>query len=108
MASGRLWHLFLPCHYLGEEEVWTPRLEHQGRDAVRHRLETKLCLIISLFIVMSAISLQCVAFLLQYDFTDSDRECALLNMQMFCSDGQIPWDALIYITGEVSICESKY
>ena len=39
--------------------------------------------------------------LLQYEFNDSDRECALLNLEMFCKDGTIPWDALIYITGEV-------
>ncbi len=45
--------------------------------------------------------------MLQYEFNDSDRECALLNLQMFCADaevegdGEIPWDSLIYITGEV-------
>ena len=38
---------------------------------------------------------------LQYEFNDSDRECALLNLQMFCAEATIPWDALIYITGEV-------
>lgn len=42
-----------------------------------------------------------VTFLLQYEFNDSDRECALLNLQMFCAENTIPWDALIYITGEV-------
>ena len=41
--------------------------------------------------------------LLQYEFSDSDRECALLNLQMFCQNASIPWDALIYITGEVSL-----
>ena len=40
--------------------------------------------------------------LFQYEFNDSDRECALLNLQMFCAENTIPWDALIYITGEVS------
>ena len=39
---------------------------------------------------------------IKYDFTDSDRECALLNLQMFCAEGVIPWDALIYITGEIT------
>ncbi|XP_064645339.1 dynein axonemal heavy chain 6-like [Lineus longissimus] len=39
---------------------------------------------------------------IKYEFNDSDRECALLNMQMFCSDGAIPWDALIYITGQIT------
>ncbi len=38
---------------------------------------------------------------IKYEFNDSDRECALLNLQMFCNEGKIPWDALIYITGEV-------
>ncbi|XP_012945211.2 dynein heavy chain 6, axonemal [Aplysia californica] len=37
-----------------------------------------------------------------YEFSDSDRECALLNMQMFCVDGFMPWDTLIYITGEIT------
>ncbi|XP_035826580.1 dynein heavy chain 6, axonemal [Aplysia californica] len=36
-----------------------------------------------------------------YAFSDSDRECALLNLEMFCKEGRIPWDTLIYITGEV-------
>ncbi|XP_070178052.1 dynein axonemal heavy chain 6-like [Littorina saxatilis] len=39
---------------------------------------------------------------IKYEFSDSDRECALLNLQMFCSDGEIPWDTLIYITGEIT------
>ena len=42
-----------------------------------------------------------VVVVVQYEFSDSDRECALLNLDMFCKDGKIPWDALIYITGEV-------
>jgi len=37
----------------------------------------------------------------KYEFNDSDRECALLNLEMFCKEGVVPWDALIYITGEV-------
>ena len=38
----------------------------------------------------------------QYEFNDSDRECALDNLRIFLEDGEIPWDALIFITGEVS------
>jgi dynein heavy chain len=34
-----------------------------------------------------------------YEFSDSDRECALLNLQLYCKDTTIPWDALTYITG---------
>lgn len=35
-----------------------------------------------------------------YEFNDSDRECALLNLQLFCQDSyKIPWDALEYTTG---------
>ncbi|KAM3865367.1 dynein axonemal heavy chain 6 [Diretmus argenteus] len=37
-----------------------------------------------------------------YEFSDSDRECALLNLNLYCRDGTIPWDALIYITGEIT------
>ena len=39
---------------------------------------------------------------IRYEFSESDRECALLNLQMFCADGFIPWDSLIYITGEIT------
>ena len=39
--------------------------------------------------------------LLQYEFNDSDRECALDNLRLFLADEEIPWDALIFITGEV-------
>lgn len=37
-----------------------------------------------------------------YEFNDSDRECALLNLKMFCTDATIPWDALVYTTGEIT------
>ncbi|XP_072318696.1 dynein axonemal heavy chain 6 [Eucyclogobius newberryi] len=39
---------------------------------------------------------------IRYEFNDSDRECALLNLDLYCKDGSIPWDALIYITGEIT------
>ncbi|KAM3623278.1 uncharacterized protein V6R79_009492 [Siganus canaliculatus] len=39
---------------------------------------------------------------IRYDFNDSDRECALLSLNLYCKDGAIPWDALCYITGEVT------
>ena len=32
---------------------------------------------------------------IKYEFNDSDRECGLLNFQMFCKEGFVPWDALI-------------
>ncbi|XP_062864847.1 dynein axonemal heavy chain 6 isoform X2 [Trichomycterus rosablanca] len=38
---------------------------------------------------------------ISYEFNDSDRECALLNLNLYCQSGHIPWDALIYITGSV-------
>ncbi|CAI9733108.1 dynein heavy chain 6, axonemal-like isoform X2 [Octopus vulgaris] len=38
---------------------------------------------------------------IRYDFADSDRECALLNFQLFCIK-DIPWDTLSYITGEIT------
>uniref|UniRef100_K7FYG4 Dynein axonemal heavy chain 6 n=1 Tax=Pelodiscus sinensis TaxID=13735 RepID=K7FYG4_PELSI len=37
-----------------------------------------------------------------YEFSDSDRECALLNLNLYCQEGKIPWDALTYITGEIT------
>ncbi|XP_047430741.1 dynein axonemal heavy chain 6 [Mugil cephalus] len=39
---------------------------------------------------------------IRYEFNDSDRECALLNLNLYCKDGAIPWDALIYITSEIT------
>ncbi|XP_070710496.1 dynein axonemal heavy chain 6 [Pempheris klunzingeri] len=39
---------------------------------------------------------------IRYEFNDSDRECALLNLNLYCKDSTIPWDALIYITGEIT------
>ncbi|XP_053147968.1 dynein axonemal heavy chain 6 isoform X2 [Hemicordylus capensis] len=37
-----------------------------------------------------------------YEFNDSDRECALLNLNLYCQEGKVPWDALTYITGEIT------
>uniref|UniRef100_A0A671M0J4 Dynein heavy chain ATP-binding dynein motor region domain-containing protein n=1 Tax=Sinocyclocheilus anshuiensis TaxID=1608454 RepID=A0A671M0J4_9TELE len=39
---------------------------------------------------------------IRYEFNDSDRDCALLNLNLYCQTGHIPWDALIYITGEIT------
>jgi len=39
---------------------------------------------------------------IRYEFNDSDRDCALLNLELFCTEDRIPWDALIYITGEIT------
>ena len=45
--------------------------------------------------------MRCKSSRFQYEFNDSDRECALDNLKIFLNDGTIPWDALIFITGEV-------
>ncbi|XP_069482525.1 dynein axonemal heavy chain 6 [Ambystoma mexicanum] len=37
-----------------------------------------------------------------YEFSDSDRECALMNLNLYCQEGKVPWAALIYITGEIT------
>lgn len=37
-----------------------------------------------------------------YEFSDSDRECALSNLEIFCRNSVILWDALQYITGKRS------
>ncbi|KOB72814.1 Dynein heavy chain 6, axonemal, partial [Operophtera brumata] len=37
-----------------------------------------------------------------YEFNNSDRECAMSNLQMFCVEGHIPWDALEYITSSIT------
>ncbi|XP_065162410.1 dynein axonemal heavy chain 6 isoform X2 [Atheta coriaria] len=37
-----------------------------------------------------------------YEFNDSDRDFAFNTLKMFCAEGTIPWDALEYITGEIT------
>ena len=41
-----------------------------------------------------------------YEFSESDRECGLRTLDMFCSredsEQRIPWDALEYINGEIT------
>ncbi|ERL87542.1 hypothetical protein D910_04933 [Dendroctonus ponderosae] len=37
-----------------------------------------------------------------YEFNDSDRDFAFNTFQMFCAEGVIPWDALEYLTGEIT------
>lgn len=34
-----------------------------------------------------------------YEFNDSDRECCLQNLKLFCISEHIPWNALTYTTG---------
>jgi dynein heavy chain len=37
-----------------------------------------------------------------YEFNDSDREFAFNTLKMFCAERTIPWDALEYLTGEIT------
>ncbi|CAH1180440.1 unnamed protein product [Phaedon cochleariae] len=37
-----------------------------------------------------------------YEFNDSDRDFAFNTLKMFCAEGTIPWDALQYLTGEIT------
>ena len=39
-----------------------------------------------------------------YEFTDSDREMALSTLNLFLEEDTdfIPWDALLYITGDIT------
>ncbi|GJQ70897.1 hypothetical protein Trydic_g814 [Trypoxylus dichotomus] len=37
-----------------------------------------------------------------YEFNDSDREFAFNTLRMYCAEPPIPWDALVYITGEIT------
>uniref|UniRef100_A0A1Y1M3F1 Dynein heavy chain AAA lid domain-containing protein n=1 Tax=Photinus pyralis TaxID=7054 RepID=A0A1Y1M3F1_PHOPY len=37
-----------------------------------------------------------------YEFNNSDREFAFSTLRMYCDIGFIPWDALEYITGEIT------
>eukprot|EP00731_Ephydatia_muelleri_P001617 Em0001g1617a len=39
---------------------------------------------------------------IKYEFNDSDRECALDNLKIFLEGGELPWDALTFITGEIT------
>ncbi|EGD81584.1 dynein heavy chain 6 [Salpingoeca rosetta] len=37
-----------------------------------------------------------------YEFSSSDRECALENLRIFLEDGHVPWSALFFITSEIT------
>ncbi|KAM7536598.1 hypothetical protein Aperf_G00000086397 [Anoplocephala perfoliata] len=37
-----------------------------------------------------------------YEFNDSDRECAILNLGLFSNENGFAWDALKYITAEIT------
>ncbi|XP_050519336.1 dynein axonemal heavy chain 6 [Diabrotica virgifera virgifera] len=37
-----------------------------------------------------------------YEFNDSDRDFAFNSLKMFCVEESIPWDALEYLTGEIT------
>ncbi|XP_074097467.1 dynein heavy chain at 16F [Cotesia typhae] len=37
-----------------------------------------------------------------YEFTDNDRECCLSNLKIFTENELIPWNALVYTTGEIT------
>jgi len=39
---------------------------------------------------------------IKYEFSNSDRECALDNLRLFLEEGKIPWDALKFITGDIT------
>ncbi|XP_028414460.1 dynein heavy chain 6, axonemal-like [Dendronephthya gigantea] len=39
---------------------------------------------------------------IKYEFNDSDRECGLDTLKMFIKESRIPWDALVFITGEIT------
>ena len=39
---------------------------------------------------------------IRYEFSNSDRECALETLKLFLSDNKIPWTALSFITGEIT------
>jgi len=39
---------------------------------------------------------------IKYEFNDPDRECCLENLKIFVEDDEIPWDALIFITGWIT------
>ncbi|XP_047126546.1 dynein axonemal heavy chain 6 isoform X3 [Hydra vulgaris] len=39
---------------------------------------------------------------IKYEFNDSDRSCSLENLSLFLSNGKIPWEALTFITGQIT------
>ena len=125
-----VWTVLLSRHHPGEEEVWTTRLEHQGphthtqahQGTPRHTFNTQPpnqcatayrlndCSSEPEMATLTSCHFSAnprvpanpsMALSSQYEFNDSDRECALDNLRIFLEDGFIPWDALTFITGEV-------
>lgn len=43
-----------------------------------------------------------------YEFTDNDRECCLSNLKIFTENELIPWNALVYTTGNKIINKKIY
>lgn len=72
-----------------------------------HILKTDWCKIIFGICFFHAVVLERrkfgpLAFNIPYEFADSDRECAIDNFKLFTSDGELPWDALQFITAEIT------
>jgi dynein heavy chain len=39
---------------------------------------------------------------ISYEFNASDRECAIENLRIFLAEGSVPWNALFFITSEIT------
>lgn len=72
-----------------------------------HILKTDWCKIVFGICFFHAVVLERrkfgpLAFNIPYEFADSDRECAIDNFKLFTADGIMPWDALQFITAEIT------
>ena len=72
-----------------------------------HILKTDWCKIVFGICFFHAVVLERrkfgpLAFNIPYEFADSDRECAIDNFKLFTADGELPWDALRFITAEIT------
>lgn len=94
MEEDRLWNLLFPRSYPGYTHSWSLPLCSLG------------CFYFCCLMPSACVSgaqerkkFGPLGWNIRYEFNDSDRECALLNLDLYCRDGTIPWDALVYITG---------
>lgn len=113
MEEDCLWCLFLPCNNPGNK-LQIPSSSHLKRHTLLLFFFGVCICVVCLFLFLFMLcdkeqkKFGPLGWNIHYEFNDSDRECALLNLNLYCKDGTIPWDALIYITGKNTLIKMLY
>lgn len=84
-------------------EIEPDFFEHHVQGSAWRRMVFGLCMFHA--IVLERRKFGPLGWNIEYDFSDSDRECGLKVLETFCDReiyDQIPWDSVEYINGEVT------